>query len=733
MQGAALPTLRQLVLLFLLTTAEPQTCPEIEMEQPQACPQSVEMTKPVRVLVAVRSTRRERRDAIRDTWCQAAARVAAWSNVSIAVRFWVGGGSIMEDSRTGAESELFGDMAHTTHIALNDDEALARAALQSFDLHAAAPTHWVTVTDATFVYMDPLAEQLMKADEKTCRRAGGSALLGRAAAVAALSAEPWLSACDDASQTFHAARGRRTPENARRVSRDTVAVAGFEPGEFALLEQGEDVDAALTYRDDGRIHEWVVEENVRVEVPATCAARNLIRDRVCAACAEIGEKCGAVLDGVGRLARRLHGVANCTTGGAPCRAARPPRPIMTLGFGDASTVDLWKRCAFEDEDGDGACDAQRAQAVLRRRALRRTHDELMNGSEANGGACAEVRYDLRDALVEAARGALRGVEEVALWDFPAHGNRGDSAIWSGEVALLRRLNVSVRTDLVCSSFVPVAAAPACDGWLEDEGQKLRRAFPPSSTRALVLHGGGNVGPEYPPYEEFRKNVVETFGRDYRIVLMPQTVTYADEAASSLNFWRAAANATLLGRDARSRELLHVHACGGGVFCQAALAPDAAFALTSVAPSPSEREVLWLARGDAERAQTVDRAAMAAAAADVSIRWDDLQPGEGPGDVEAFCSDEGHCVLDDLLGEPHLLAAHRVGEAFASLGHSAAVVTDRLHGVILALLAGRPVAALDVRNRKVSRFVDTWLRDAPRCAAVYASPAEALGAALALVG
>ena len=51
--------------------------------------------------------------------------------------------------------------------------------------------------------------------------------------------------------------------------------------------------------------------------------------------------------------------------------ARPPRPIMTLGFGDASTVDLWKRCTFEDEDGDGACDAQRAQAVLRRRALRR--------------------------------------------------------------------------------------------------------------------------------------------------------------------------------------------------------------------------------------------------------------------------------------------------------------------------------------------------------------------------
>ena len=234
--------MRRLILLLLLRTpaAEPQTCPEIEMEQPQACPQSVEMTKPVRVLVAVRSTRRERRDAIRDTWCQAAARVAAWSNVSIAVRFWVGGGSLVEDARAGAESELFGDVAHTTHIAADDDVALAQAALRSFDLHAAAPTHWATVDDATYVYVDRLAASLASADEKTCWLASGSAVLGRAAAVAATrgAAAPtlptWLSACDDASRAFHAAYG----ENARRVDPSTVAVTGFEPGEFAFLETG---------------------------------------------------------------------------------------------------------------------------------------------------------------------------------------------------------------------------------------------------------------------------------------------------------------------------------------------------------------------------------------------------------------------------------------------------------------------------------------------------------------
>lgn len=731
MQHNRADMLRRLLLAALLRPTTPsEQCPEIEMQEVRGCPQTLDMTKTVRLVLAVRSTRRAHRDAIRETWCRAAARAAAWSNASVAVRFWVGGADVMEDARVGSESELFGDLAHATRVDGADGVALAKAALKSFDLHAAAPTHWATVDDATYVYVDRFVAAL---GASACAHASGSAVLDRAAAVAALqragpTMETWLAACDDASPMFHAAHGRREMKNARRVDATSVAVTGFEPGEFPFLDQGMDVDAALTYEDD-RVREWRVDENIRVEIPETCAARRLVRDRICRACAQIPD-CGAVLDDIARLAWRIFGVANCTEGGAPCAAARPIQPLMTLGFDGGTTVDLWKRCVFDDEDGDGACDDQREQAVVRRDALRRVHDALVEGAEPKG-TCADVRQRLRDTLEREAGTALRGVADVALLDFPAHGNRGDSAIWSGEVALLQSLNVSIREDLVCASFVPVAAAPDCDRWLADRGSAFRRAFPPSATRAIVLHGGGNVGPEYPPYEAFRKRVVEVLG-DYRIVLMPQTVTYADGDEGSLGFWRAARNVTLLGRDARSFALFRDHACGGGGSCRAALAPDAAFALTFTGAPPARPEILFLTRSDGERAHAVDRSSAAAQAGSIAVRWDDLQPTEGAGDVEAFCADNGHCVLDDLQGESHLLAAHRVDAAFASFGASRAVVTDRLHGVILAILANRYVAALDVRNRKVSRFVDTWLRDAPQCVSMHTSPAAALGAALGVL-
>ena len=98
---------------------------------------------------------------------------------------------------------------------------------------------------------------------------------------------------------------------------------------------------------------------------------------------------------------------------------------------------------------------------------------------------------LSKTLVAEAGAALAGVTEVVLLDFPAHGNRGDSAIFTGELALLVKLGIKLRLDLVCAAFVPVAAAPACDF------TKLRAAFPPRPHRAVLLHGGGNVGREYP--------------------------------------------------------------------------------------------------------------------------------------------------------------------------------------------------------------------------------------------
>ena len=59
-----------------------------------------------------------------------------------------------------------------------------------------------------------------------------------------------------------------------------------------------------------------------------------------------------------------------------------------------------------------------------------------------------------------------------------------------------------------------------------------------------------------------------------------------------------------------------------------------------------------------------------------LTFDDLQPTEGPNDVEAFCHESGHCVLDDLAKKPELLAAQRTLQAFETFAPASVVVTDR---------------------------------------------------------
>ena len=157
-------------------------------------------------------------------------------------------------------------------------------------------------------------------------------------------------------------------------------------------------------------------------------------------------------------------------------------------------------------------------------------------------------------------------------------------------------------------------------------------------------------------------------------------------------------------------------------------------------------VAWIARGDSEKrgAGARDRDALKAFALQNGVRlvFDDLQPHEGPMDVEVFCATNGHCVLEAHQGAPHLLAAERSQRASNAVGAGDVVITDRLHGVIIATLLGRPAVALDTTNRKVSRFARTWLvpdgaADAAAACLVVADPdapdadARALDAALGL--
>jgi pyruvyl transferase EpsO len=56
------------------------------------------------------------------------------------------------------------------------------------------------------------------------------------------------------------------------------------------------------------------------------------------------------------------------------------------------------------------------------------------------------------------------------------------------------------------------------------------------------------------------------------------------------------------------------------------------------------------------------------------------------------------------------AEQRVERGCLLLGAGRTVVTDRLHGVLLALHLGRRVIAVDNNYGKLSSYLDTWLTD-----------------------
>ena len=142
-----------------------------------------------------------------------------------------------------------------------------------------------------------------------------------------------------------------------------------------------------------------------------------------------------------------------------------------------------------------------------------------------------------------------------------------------------------------------------------------------------------------------------------------------------------------------------------------LCPDMALLLKPQVPAPrSDAGILWLCRNDQE---SRGWASMAAPSDIVRVDWRQ----ESRGRLEPA----HEFLLRQRMLHPHGLARagslqHRIQNALATrrlrrglrlLGSARIIVTDRLHGHILATLSGIPHVVLDNTYGKVRSFYDTW--------------------------
>ena len=308
---------------------------------------------------------------------------------------------------------------------------------------------------------------------------------------------------------------------------------------------------------------------------------------------------------------------------------------------------------------------------------------------------------LSDRLDATIGESLGGAKNVALVNFPNHGNPGDSALWLGAKASLRRLGAHVRYQCAWDTYSPTA---------------LARSLPHGP---VLINGGGNFGDLYAGQQGLRERLLaELRGRP--IVQLPQSMHFREKTNLDRNRRLVAdhGKVTLIAREQESEARFRA-----SFDAPVLLAPDCAFGLRSLrAPKePPTADILWLHRkpGDAEY---VDHGGPPPDISVVDVEWIDQQPQEPAWRLRHRTARAGNEWLRPRAARdprwarrvwrPLSWTLDPLGWGFTLRGidilsRGRFLVTDKLHGHIMATLAGLPHVVMDNSYGKVSATYRSW--------------------------
>lgn len=291
----------------------------------------------------------------------------------------------------------------------------------------------------------------------------------------------------------------------------------------------------------------------------------------------------------------------------------------------------------------------------------------------------------------------------ALLDFPNHSNCGDSAIWLGERALLRRRGAHVAYTCATESY----------------SERVLRTTLPRGT--VLLHGGGNFGSLWPNHHALRLQVLETL-RDYKVIQLPQSLHF--DAADGATFDRTARaiaghpDFTLLVRDRNGL------AIGERLGARTLLCPDSAHYLDLARSTAPQLDCFVLARQDKEATRSLGGEDPADLGGSVGqADWLDEPPMPPllerlaiPMFRGAFRRPRAYQRLFQPLYLRYFdaLAARRVRRGADLLCRGRVVLTDRLHAHILSSLMEIPNVVLDNSYGKVHDYIRCWMSEYPGC-------------------
>lgn len=287
-----------------------------------------------------------------------------------------------------------------------------------------------------------------------------------------------------------------------------------------------------------------------------------------------------------------------------------------------------------------------------------------------------------------------------------YGNIGDLAISAAQSAYLAKA-------LPSYSVVPVPISAT--------REVLRSIYRQITDDDIVTTiGGGNMGSLYPDIEELRQLVIRSFPRN-RVICFPQTLDWDDSEESELavnrivRAYSAHPDLYLFARETMSFARLQA-AFATRTTVKVRLAPDIVLSATGhqlgAKGTAVPRGALLCLRDDRERSLGAShREALQSALSDAG-----LETG----------------ATDTHVGGAKLTperCAYLLAEKLTQFQGARLVVTDRLHGMILAALVGTPCLVFPNANHKIRQTWRDWLAKVPQVRFLLLHELQSVGAAV----
>ncbi len=261
---------------------------------------------------------------------------------------------------------------------------------------------------------------------------------------------------------------------------------------------------------------------------------------------------------------------------------------------------------------------------------------------------------------------------------PFHENIGDHAIAISEKQFLKNRGIK-----------PFEIHTKAFGYSNGSFAKLI----PSSTTILV-HGGGFMGTLW-KHEEIRLRKVFEFFPNHKIVVFPQTVTFADKTAEDREFFEESkkyysmgSNTTVFVREEKSFNFMKEKMPEINV----KLVPDIVTRYKVEDKKMNRNGIIFCFRRDNEKSLS------------------DSMKNEILSTVKAKYGSEKITSTDTVID--HMVSKYtrekEVDMKLDQFRSSKLVITDRLHGMVLAAITNTPVIAFSNSNGKV-KGVYNWIK------------------------